>query len=278
MAVSGFQTPDDKPRILPYEVGGDLRPEQEAALSALIGEIRSQADNFIFLSGGAKHLDEATYGKLTGLFDALRVLSDRGLSFAVGDGGTRAGIMEASGTARARALNRFPLLGVSPAFHIAPGEPAPEGKVQVDPNHSAVVAVDNHSWDAEKEWGISYWGSEVDTMFRIFERLSDGSPSVAIAANGGGITLDEVRQNICQNRPVIVIQGSGRAADVISALIHPLQNGAEREDDSPEYATLLTKAVVMNLTESRDLFHIFPISGSPEMLADLVEALWAKQR
>ena len=50
-------------------------------------------------------------------------------------------------------------------------------------------------------------------------KLADGRPAVTIVANGGGITLTEVDANIRAGRRMIVIEGSGRAADALVSLL-----------------------------------------------------------
>ena len=67
------------------------------ALRALVEEYRAVADAYIFLSGGASEVSDAVSGQLRALLDALPRLVVQGLRLAVGDGGTRAGIMEWAG-------------------------------------------------------------------------------------------------------------------------------------------------------------------------------------
>ena len=47
------------------------------------------------------------------------------------------------------------------------------------------------------------WGSETDTMYWLFARLTSDRPSVTIVANGGGITLKEVAANVQAGRRMI---------------------------------------------------------------------------
>ena len=120
------------------------------------------------------------------MFDALSLLTKAGHRLAVGDGGTKAGIMEAAGLARKASGYAFPLIGLAPAAEIPPRGPTP-----VDPNHSHIVAVDNPAAPAGDAWG-----SETGTMYWLFAQLAEGRPSVTIVANGGGITLAEVEANV----------------------------------------------------------------------------------
>ncbi len=233
----------------------------------VIEAMRSEADAFVFLSGGASNMSDDDRAALLDLFRCFEILSDRGLRFAVGDGGTKAGIMEAAGRARFATGNSFPLLGISPAPEI--GFDGRSGSTEMDPNHSYVLAVTNDPWleDQKKNgwepsWG--YWGSETETMYEIFRRLAQGRPSVTIVANGGGITLDEVEQNLQQSRRMIVIAGSGRAADAIVAALEG------KEPDSEEVSRHRDRVASLAVRERTDRFRIFPLGEGPEALADAV--------
>jgi len=219
---------------------------------ALIQKVRTDADVFVFLAGGASKMPEENKRKLLELFDALAILA-RGTRLAVGDGGTQAGIMEAAGLARQASGYLFSLTGVAPANEIAP-----RGETPVDPHHSDVVAVDNRAWDASGGW----WGSETATMYELFARLAEGRPSAAIVANGGSITLAEVDANIRAGRPMIVIAGSGRAADAVVSLL------AGTDPVEGEVAELRVRAADLQLTRRPELVHIFTLAdGSARGLA-----------
>src|SRR6185503_6189494 len=192
-----------------------------AAIQALVEEYRVLAEAFVFLSGGASDVSDAIGDRLRGLLDVLPRLVAEGLRLAVGDGGTRAGIMEWAGLVRRRADGGFPLLGVAPAEEVTTtGEP---GRTAIDPNHTHVVLVTNPEWrppaSADRARGAGYWGAETNAMYEIFGRLSLGRASVALVVNGGAITLDEVRWNLAQERPIVVVAGSGRAADALVARV-----------------------------------------------------------
>lgn len=237
-------------------------------VARLVEEIRARADAFVFLSGGASRMAPEAQARLLALFDALALLARGGLRFAVGDGGTRAGIMEAAGRARQAAGGAFPLVGVAPAPDVtASGEP---GKTPIDPHHSHVVTVENPAWaEARRAEGWKpedgYWGSETATMYALFGRLAAGRPSVALVANGGAITLDEVRENIAQGRPIVVIAGSGRAADAIVSFL----DGTAAADE--EAQRLRATAATLDLATGRALFRVFRLEDGPQALARVLE-------
>lgn len=233
----------------------------------LVAEYRSAADVFIFLSGGASKMPPSAKHRLIKLLDALVVLADTGLRFAVGDGGTKAGLMDAAGRARRRSSDRFLLLGVAPAPEILPiGR---KGRTPIEPHHSHLVAIDNPDWVRRKRkvgWrpGDGYWGAEVAPMYALFARIARGRRAITIVANGGSVTLEEVRRNIRQRRRMIVAAGSGRAAD---AIVSVLRHTPMAKDDD---GGLRAAAEKLDLARHRDLFAIFPLRLGPRRLAQVV--------
>ena len=227
-----------------------VAPDANERLMSLVSDIRSQADAFVFLSGGASRMHEDDQRRLLAMFRALRLLSEGGRRIAVGDGGTQAGIMQAAGLARRDSGHAFPLIGVAPA-----GEIPPRGSTPVDPNHSHIVAVDNPSAPTQ-----GAWGSETETMYWLFGRLAEGRPSVTIVANGGGITLAEVEANVRAGRRMILIDGSGRVADALVSLA----NGTRPSD--AEVAGLRDRAEKAALMRRPELFQVVPLAAGPEGL------------
>jgi hypothetical protein len=235
-----------------------VAPDKNDALSRLVTTVREQADTFVFLSGGASNLSEEHQRQLFAMFDALGQITRSGRRLAVGDGGTQAGIMRAAGDARAASGNAFLLIGVAPAKEIPP-----RGKTPIDPHHSHIVAVDNPSVAKDND----AWGSETETMYWLFDRLADGRPSVTVVANGGGITLSEVAANVDAGRRMIVIEGSGRAADALASLLKKTQPAAALAD-------LRARAEKANLSRRPELYRFVPLSaGTDGLHAALMQAL-----
>ena len=239
-----------------------IAPDTNQRLSALVSDIRSQADAFVFLSGGASRMQELHQRQLVAMFQGLRLLVNGGQRIAVGDGGTQAGIMEAAGQARRDSGDAFPLIGVAPANEIPP-----IGKTPVDPNHSHIVAVANPSAPAQDSWG-----SETDTMYWLFARLAEGRPSVTIVANGGGITLAEVEANVRAGRRMILIKGSGRAADALVSLLEGTR------PSEPEVLNLRERAEKAALTRRPELFEMVELQAGAEGLRDAVISALARAK
>jgi hypothetical protein len=249
----------------------DVRPENVngSKVASMVEDLRSKAQYFVFLSGGASKMTEESRTKLIQLFDAFRLMSEQGIHFGVADGGTKAGIMEAAGDARKNSGNAFNLLGISPGPEITTTDE--EGKTAVDPNHSHLMAVFNDPWLVQQKtygwepsWG--FWGSETKIMYEVFSKLDEGRSSVTIVANGGGITLDEVSENIKQGRRMIVLKGSGRGADAIVSL---LENTVPTDE---EVIKRVEKSRKIGVLENRELFTIFPISRGAEAFARIIGA------
>jgi hypothetical protein len=269
MHVPREQTPRDLPTTVVVRAGAS-EVGTSPVVASLVHDLRARADAFVFLCGGASKVSDQTRDRLLGLFQAFELLAVRGVRFAVGDGGTRAGIMEAAGLARRASGGAFPLLGVAPAPEILPaGAP---GTTPIDPHHSHVVAVDDPGWAearAATGWTAAdgYWGSETGAMYEIFARLAAGRRSVALVANGGAITLDEVAMNLAQNRPLVIVRGSGRAADALVAVLE----GQAPEDE--EIRRLMPRAAALALPAHRDRIRVFPLGDGPQALADLLATL-----
>ena len=232
--------------------------DSDVAVQALIDQTRAEADAFVFLAGGASRMSDNSQSQLLGLLDALAILARRGQRIAVGDGGTETGLMKAAGLARRACDNAFPLIGIAPAREIPPN-----GSTAVDPNHSAIIAVDNPDWDGTD----GFWGAETTSMYRIFARLVEDRPSATIVANGGDLALTEVEENVRARRPMVVIAGSGRAADALVSLIEG------RSPADAEIADLRAKADNAQLTRLPALLHVFEIDRSPDELANVLSNL-----
>jgi hypothetical protein len=234
-------------------------PDADPTLAALITDLRGQTDACVFLSGGASHMSDEAQRRLMAMFDALAQLARNGRTLLVGDGGTDAGIMRAAGDARRASGNAFLLLGVPPAKEIPP-----RGRTPVEPSHSHIVAVDNPAVAADAQG----WGSETETMYWLFDRLAAGRPSVAIVANGGGITLREVAANVNAGRTMILIEGSGRAADALVSLVRQTLAASD------EANALRERATSANLLRRPGLFRVVPLGdGASGLRAALTDAL-----
>lgn len=239
-----------------------VAPDSNEALARLVATVREQADTFVFLCGGASNISDEHQRQLLAMFDALTRIAKSGRRLAVGDGGTEAGIMRAAGKARQASGNAFLLIGVPPAREVPP-----RGKTPVDPHHSHIVAVDNPSVPATGD----AWGSETETMYWLFDRLAAGRPSVAVVANGGGITLNEVAANVSAGRTMIVIEGSGRAADALASLVKKTKPAADLVE-------LRARAEKANLARRPELYRFVPLRAGATGLRDALQLSLAPRK
>jgi hypothetical protein len=53
----------------------------------------------------------------------------------------------------------------------------------------------------------------------VATEIAAGAPSVTVLVNGGDIALQDVANSVAAARPVLVINGTGRAADRIAAAL-----------------------------------------------------------
>ncbi|MBV9079840.1 MAG: hypothetical protein JO102_01835, partial [Elusimicrobia bacterium] len=244
----------------------------QPAVRAMIDRVRSESDSFIALIGGARG---GTAGEQIGAAArAVGIIASR-RRIAVGDGGTTAvGIAREVGVQR-RSGRAFPLVGVVPQPEIArEGRPGAE----LDRNHTDVVSVVDPNWEASQKplgWrpDQGYWRSETPAMYEIFGEISRGRPRVALVADAGTAGIGEIGENIRQNAPMIVLEGTGRAADLIAAVL------AGRTIDNPtdEERQLLDKIREVGVAQHANLFTVVDARGGPAAIAAAIESTLASQ-
>jgi len=216
-----------------------------------------QPRSLIMIVGGAARMDERDHANLARLFsDSIAHIAATRHALVI-DGGTQSGVMELMGQGIAQQPQRPPLLGISPIENIIyPGKTLPKATAELtplDPNHSHFVLVDANEW-----------GGETETMYEMAEVYSQSCPSVAILVNGGAIAKNEVLYNVRQNRPIIVIEGSGRLADEIVDVLH----SKSKLDSDLDLTEIIKKGKL----------HVFPITGSPEELEQFIQRLFDEQQ
>lgn len=116
-------------------------------------------------------------------------------------GGTRAGIFALLGEVVSEFGFAGPVIGVVPAGKINRTDSTP-----LEPHHTDVLMVDGQAW-----------GDETPTMLALCRELDRRGPVVALVAGGGRQTTVEVEGHRADRRPVVVLRGTGRAADELAA-------------------------------------------------------------
>ena len=174
----------------------------------------------VIVLGGAKGLDDSLKTRLTELFGDAIAPAAAELGALIIDGGTQSGVMAMAGEAVARNGRRSQLLGIVPAGKVTyPGGPAEGGIADgapLEPNHSHFVLVESNEW-----------GGETGKMLELARSFN--APIVVILVNGGAIAADETLQSVRNGWPIVVIQGSGRFADELSAAVRDGQSAKSRE-------------------------------------------------
>jgi hypothetical protein len=155
------------------------------------------------------------------------------------------------GQARAATNSSFQLVGVAAAGTVrVPDAPGPHSKdaAEIEPNHTHIVLVPGDSWGDETPW-----------LSAVAATIAADMPSATVVINGGAITLDDALASLHTQRPVIVLAGSGRAADEIAGARtgQPAGDPAQAIADAPlttvvsmrDHASVLT-AITRALTAS----------------------------
>ncbi|MFC3453337.1 hypothetical protein [Amycolatopsis speibonae] len=156
--------------------------------------------------GGAGVL--VVVGGASGMSEAHRETSDAVLrevvipfvaaaGIAVVDGGTDAGVMRALGLARAALRAEFPLVGVAAQGTL--------GSAVLEPHHTHLVSVPGEKWGDESPW-----------LFDVAGVIANEAPVATLVVNGGEVTLGDVAHSLLRGIPIVVLGGTGRAADRIT--------------------------------------------------------------
>jgi SLOG in TRPM, prokaryote len=152
------------------------------------------------------------------------------------DGGTNSGVMQLMGQARSAAKASFPLIGVVPAdLAVTPDEKnaSEERDGDLEPNHTHFFLVPGKEWGDESPW-----------LAEIATALTGDAPSVTILINGGEITWKDAQANVDEDRTLIAIEGTGRAADRLASVAHG--------QDTDDRATQLVQSGLVKITNLKE--------------------------
>lgn len=192
----------DRPAILGSMSESVLEVATEADLIAALGDAPPDG-RAVILVGGADFIEPERHAELRSLFETLVAYFERTCTTVV-DGGTDSGVMRLIAEARSKIGGEFRLIGVAPAGALE--RPTRDGApISLARDHSLVVLVPGSRFGDETEW-----------LFAAADHLAHGSART-IVVNGGPLTLEEARLRLDRGHPVIVVEGSGRAADELAA-------------------------------------------------------------
>ncbi|MGK7888611.1 MAG: hypothetical protein AB4042_04710 [Leptolyngbyaceae cyanobacterium] len=164
----------------------------------------------LVLVGGASNLSEEHLQRVQAIFTNILAPLAEEFGLIVVDGGTDAGVMRLMGSARRAIAGTFPLIGVAPIGLVnLPGQPALyEDAADLEPHHTHCLLIPGNQWGDESDW-----------IANVASVLAADHESVVLLVNGGNVTWFDARVNVEADHPVIVLAGSGRAADVLAKAI-----------------------------------------------------------
>ena len=174
----------------------------------------------ILLFGGAAGLDDSRKARLATLFANGVTPVATELDALIIDGGTQSGVMAIMGEAVSQSTGKCQLLGIAPRGKIMHPELAGASAVSdgapLEPNHSHFVLVESNEW-----------GGETGMMLELARAFN--APIAAIVVNGGEIAAKEALQSVRNGWQLLVVEGSGRFADDLSAAVRDGQSAKSVE-------------------------------------------------
>ena len=188
-----------------------IRVEQEEDLPLALEKLGLHVPTRVLvLVGGAAGVPTVEADSLRSLFVEVLAPLAQELSTSVVDGGTDSGVMRLMGLSRSEIGATFPLVGVAAFGTVAlPGGPTPsDDAAPLEPHHTQFVLVPGSVWGCESPW-----------IARTAGKLADGASSVTVLVNGGETAWEDVHHSVIARRPVVVLAGSGRTADVLAAAL-----------------------------------------------------------
>lgn len=188
----------------------------------------------LVLVGGAAGLDDDVEGQVYELLARHLVPMVDRVGAVMVTGGTDAGVMRAAGRARETTGASFALVGV-----VAAGTMDDPG---LEPHHTHAVVVPGDCWGDESPW-----------LSQVAKAVAGGrAGSATVLVNGGQITLADAGRSLDAGRQLIVLAGTGRAADDIASA----QDSGTTDGPGAEIA-------------ASDLTQVLPLSD-PEGVIDAV--------
>jgi SLOG in TRPM, prokaryote len=225
-----------------------VRVGQVEGLPAALDElaVRRGRPVLLLVGGAAGMADEHLEILRALLAEAVLPLLDR-RGAAVVDGGTDSGVMQVIGRARAAAEHRFPLVGVAAEGTVDAGDRLSTNRdaTALEPHHTHFVLVPGCAWGDESPW-----------LGHVAEAIAEGGPILTVVVNGGEITFDDVSASLSRRFPVLVLAGTGRAANAIA-------DARSHRDADPRAAAI----------SASPLTRVLPVTDRAGVTAVLEEAL-----
>jgi len=204
-----------------------LSPQQTSPQALEILHLNHLRPTLVVI-GGAGLMTEESLQRLQTIFNDVLAPLAIDMNLTVLDGGTDSGVIQMMGRARHASGGQFPLIGV-----------VPQGKAQLpnfqevrddesrhalEPHHTSFFLIPGDEWGCESRW-----------LADFASLISSGQKSLTVLINGGKIALTDLQANLAEGRPAIVMSGSGRLADTITAVM----TGLPPEDVDPKIVELV---------------------------------------
>jgi hypothetical protein len=193
-------------------VGGASRTALMVDPTTPPGRVRRQlglrpGKGLVVVNGGTADLSDAEIRYLKPVLDGvIGVVAEDGLTLLTG--ATDAGLFRVLGDVSESHPGRGRMIGVAPSKLVLMNgdQAAPDDeRARLEPHHTDFVLVDT-----------ARWGGETGVMLGLAREVARHEPSVAVLASGGDISRVELLGHVRDDRPIIVLAGSGRLADDVA--------------------------------------------------------------
>ena len=153
----------------------------------------------IVLVGGAGGIEPQDQAAVQQAIKIVSKLAEETGSTII-DGGTQAGVMREIGKQRMQNEYSFPLVGVLPDGKLINRDPLSI----LESNHTQFFLIPGYQWGDESAW-----------IAKIATSMAGNANSVTILVNGGNISKKDVEFGLKENRPTVIMRGTGRLANEI---------------------------------------------------------------
>lgn len=164
----------------------------------------------LFIVGGAGGMSDEDVKRTQRFIDTIAEFAQQN-GLIIIDGGTESGIMQMTGDSRRRGKYTFPLVGIAPLSKVKfPGYDNLKAEGELEDSHSHFILVEGETWGVES--------SLIQDLARSLSGYGT-YPMLGMLINGGNVALGELKMAVERRIPMILLEGSGRAADQVVTAI-----------------------------------------------------------
>lgn len=185
--------------VLGVQPGDDLR-------SVLLGAGLELGRPTLVCIGGADGMTAEVESEVADLLRRYVLPALDEWEAVVVDGGTDSGLMRSIGLAHDMSGAHLSLVGVAARGTVfGDGSSGAGHGATLEPHHTHILLVPGDKWGDESPW-----------LSAVAAAIAGDAPSATMLVNGGAITVDDAERSLTAERPLLVLAGSGRAADDIA--------------------------------------------------------------